>query len=116
MKEFMTTYGLIHQTSYPRTPQQNGVVECKNRTLHEITRALMFEAKVPAHFWPETIATATYLTNRLPKKTLQYQTPLAILQTHIPIPSLHTLPLVCLGVLYMSTFHNILVINLSPEQ
>ena len=92
MKEFMSTRGLIHQTSCPHTPQQNGVAERKNDTLLNITRALMFEPKVPAHYWPEAIATATYLTNRLPTKTLQFKTPLATLQTCISIPSSHSLP------------------------
>ena len=52
----------------------------------------MFEAHVPSHFWPEAIAFATYLTNRLPSKTLKFKTPLETLQNHTIIPSLHSLP------------------------
>ena len=73
-------------------PQQNEVAERKNRILLEITRALLFESHVPSQFWPEAIATATYLTNRLPTKTLNIQTPLHTLQTHTTIPSSHSLP------------------------
>ena len=61
-------HGLIHQTTYPNTPQQNEVAVWENRILLEITRALVFEAYVLAHFWPEAVATTTYLTNRLPTK------------------------------------------------
>ena len=59
MKDSMSTHGLIQQTSCPHTSQQNGVAEHKNQTLLEITRALMFEAQVPAHYWREAIATTT---------------------------------------------------------
>ena len=63
MKHFFLEHGLIHQTSCSDTPQQNGVAERKNRTLLDMARALMFDTHVPVHFWPEAIATATYLTN-----------------------------------------------------
>ena len=92
MENFFTTHGLIHQTSCPHTPQQNGIAERKNRTLLEIGRALMFEAHVPPYFWSEAIASATYLTNRLPSKILQFRTPLEVLSTHTTIPSFHSLP------------------------
>ena len=52
----------------------------------------MFEAYVPTQFWPEAIVTATYLTNRLPTKSLHFKTPLETLQTHTTIPSSHSLP------------------------
>ena len=52
----------------------------------------MFEGHVPAYFWPKAVATATYLTNRLPTKALHFKTPLKTLQTHTTIPSSHSLP------------------------
>ena len=52
----------------------------------------MFKAHIPAHFWPEAVVTATYLTNRLPTKSLHFKTPLETLQTHTTIPSSHSLP------------------------
>ena len=64
----------------------------KNRTLLNISRALMFESHVPASYWPEAISTANYLTNRLPTKSLQFKTPLAALGSFHPIPSSHSLP------------------------
>ena len=92
MKHFISTHDLIHQTTCSNTPQQNGVAERKNHILLDITRALMFEAYVLTHFWPEAVATATYLTNRLPTKALHFKTPLETLHTHTTIPSSHSLP------------------------
>ena len=50
MKQFISDHGLIHQTTCPDTPQQNGVAERKNRTLLEITTTIMLESHVPVHF------------------------------------------------------------------
>nr|GFC42055.1 hypothetical protein [Tanacetum cinerariifolium] len=47
-----------HQTSIARTPEQNGVVERRNRTLVEAARTMLSAAKVPLFFWAEAIATA----------------------------------------------------------
>nr|GFC24464.1 putative ribonuclease H-like domain-containing protein [Tanacetum cinerariifolium] len=50
--------GILHQTSVARTPEQNGVVERRNRTLVEAARTMLSAAKVPLFFWAEAIATA----------------------------------------------------------
>ena len=39
--------GIKHELSCPRTPQQNGVVEKKNRTLQEMTRIMISEYGLP---------------------------------------------------------------------
>ena len=52
----------------------------------------MFKAHVPTHFWPEAVAIATYLTNRLPTKSLYFKTPIETLQTYTTIPSSYSLP------------------------
>ena len=52
----------------------------------------MFESHVPGYYWPEALSTATYLTNRLPTKSLNFKTPLDTLQTHSPVMSSVTLP------------------------
>nr|GFB13399.1 putative ribonuclease H-like domain-containing protein [Tanacetum cinerariifolium] len=68
MKLFFQSKGIVHQTTCPHTPKQNGVAERKNRLLLEMTRALIIESHVPKSFWPEALATAIYLINRLPTK------------------------------------------------
>ncbi|KAL8157755.1 hypothetical protein AgCh_002454 [Apium graveolens] len=55
-KDFITfckSRGITHKFSASRTPQQNGVVECKNRALQETTRTLLHESKLPRKFWAE---------------------------------------------------------------
>jgi transposase InsO family protein len=54
-----------HEFSSPYTPQQNGVVERKNRTLLDMARTMLDEYKTPNQFWAEAINTACYSINRL---------------------------------------------------
>nr|GEW42818.1 ribonuclease H [Tanacetum cinerariifolium] len=55
---YFAAEGILHQTSVPRTPEQNIVVERRNRTLVEAARTMLSAAKVPLFFWAEAIATA----------------------------------------------------------
>nr|GFC72507.1 putative ribonuclease H-like domain-containing protein [Tanacetum cinerariifolium] len=50
--------------SIARTPEQNGVVERRNRTLVEAARTMLSAAKVPLLFLAEAIATACFTQNR----------------------------------------------------
>ena len=92
MKQFISDHEMLRQTSCLDTPQQNGVAERKNRTLLEITRALLIESHTPASFWPEAVATTTYLTSCLPSKPFQYKIPLDTLGSFVHRPSSHSLP------------------------
>ncbi|RVW69235.1 Retrovirus-related Pol polyprotein from transposon TNT 1-94 [Vitis vinifera] len=56
--------GIKHEFSAPRTPQQNGVVERKNRVLQEMARTMLNQYELPTHFWAEAINTAYYTSNR----------------------------------------------------
>ena len=47
---FMSSHGILHQSSCAYTPQHNGVVEHKNRHLVETTRTLPLHHKVPQRF------------------------------------------------------------------
>ncbi|GKC99381.1 retrovirus-related pol polyprotein from transposon TNT 1-94, partial [Tanacetum coccineum] len=64
LNEFFKEDGIEHQTSTPRTPKQNGVVERQNRTLVEAARMTLSASKLPLFFWAEAIATACYTQNR----------------------------------------------------
>ncbi|MGS7221165.1 DDE-type integrase/transposase/recombinase, partial [Micrococcus luteus] len=61
---FCAEKGIARQFSAPRTPQQNGVAERKNRTLIEAARSMLADAKIPITFWDEAIATACFVQNR----------------------------------------------------
>ena len=58
MEEFCKERGVKQEFSAPGTPQQNGVVERKNRTLIEAARTMLDEAKLPTYFWAEAVQTA----------------------------------------------------------
>ncbi|GKB62726.1 retrovirus-related pol polyprotein from transposon TNT 1-94 [Tanacetum coccineum] len=51
--------GISYETSIARTPQQNGVVERKNRTLVEAAQTMLIYAKAPLFIWVEAVATAS---------------------------------------------------------
>nr|GEU56061.1 retrovirus-related Pol polyprotein from transposon TNT 1-94 [Tanacetum cinerariifolium] len=55
---------ILHQTSVAQTPEQNGFVERRNRTLVEAARTMLSAAKVPLFFWAEAIETACFTQNR----------------------------------------------------
>jgi len=49
-ERFCEKHGISHGFSAPRTPQQNGVVERKNRSLEELARTMLNESKLPKYF------------------------------------------------------------------
>jgi hypothetical protein len=62
---FLEDEGIKHEFSSPYTPQQNRVVERKNRTLLDMARTMLDEYKTPDRFSAEAINTACYSINRL---------------------------------------------------
>jgi transposase InsO family protein len=48
---FLEEEGIKHEFSSPCTPQQNGVVERKNRTLLDMARTMLDEYKTSDRFW-----------------------------------------------------------------
>jgi len=82
--DFFASNGILHQTSCVQTPQQNGVVERKHKHLLEVSRALLFQSKVPLNFWGECVLTATHIINRLPTPLLQNKSPFQMLYEKIP--------------------------------
>jgi hypothetical protein len=64
VEEFLEE-GIKHEFSTPYTPQQNGVVERKNRTLIDMARMMLREFKTPEQFWSEAVNTASHAINRL---------------------------------------------------
>ena len=48
--DFCNEHGVEHNFSAPRTPQQNGVVERKNRILEDMTRTMLIASGLPRIF------------------------------------------------------------------
>ena len=56
--EFCCERGISHEFSSPHTPQQNGVVERKNRTLEDMARTMLIASKLPQRFWAQAVDTS----------------------------------------------------------
>ena len=72
------------QHSIPYTPQKNGVVERKNRSLKEMATCMMEAKTLPPNFWAEAINYASYIQNRVPHKNLDGITPFEACSGHKP--------------------------------
>ncbi|GJZ95122.1 retrovirus-related pol polyprotein from transposon TNT 1-94 [Tanacetum coccineum] len=60
LQTFYAKLGITHNTSTIRMPQQNDVVERRNRTLVEAARTILIFSKTLEFFWGEAIATAYF--------------------------------------------------------
>ena len=76
--EFFEENGIKHERSCPYTPEQNGKAERLNRTLMEISRSMLIEAKLHETFWAESIHTAVHLLNMRPSRSIDNKIPFTI--------------------------------------
>lgn len=92
LTSFFSKFSIIHQTTCPYTPQQNGRIERRHINLLEMTRALLFRSHLPTSFWDDCLLTSTYLINRLPNSKLHFKTPMpSCLRSHLIIIALKLL-------------------------
>ena len=66
------------------SPQQNGVVEQRNRNLFQMTRSLLKHMSVPNMLWGEAVRHATYLLNKVATRYLLGKTPYEALRHKKP--------------------------------
>ncbi|KAJ4716957.1 Retrovirus-related Pol polyprotein from transposon TNT 1-94 [Melia azedarach] len=74
-QEFCEANGIRRFLTVPRSPQQNGVAERKNRTILNIARSMLKSKRLPKEFWAEAVSTAVYLSNRSPTRSVWGKTP-----------------------------------------
>jgi len=86
-ERFCEKHGISHSFSAPRTPQQNGVVEGKNRSLEELVRNMLNESKLPKYFWPDAVYTAAYMLNRTLIRPILKKTPYELYKGRKPCVS-----------------------------
>nr|GEX30339.1 uncharacterized mitochondrial protein AtMg00810-like [Tanacetum cinerariifolium] len=60
LKDYYENVGISHQTSFARTPQQNGVVERRNLDLVEASCTMLIFSKALLYMWAEAVYTACY--------------------------------------------------------
>jgi transposase InsO family protein len=65
VEEYLEEEGIKNEFSAPYTPQQNGMVERKNRMLIDMSRTMLGEFKTPEWFWSEAVNTARHAINRV---------------------------------------------------
>ena len=78
-KELFQSLGVIHQSSYPYTLQQNGVVERRHRQILNVARAIGFQSQMPIRIWGLNVTAAIYLINRLPSVSIGGKSPYEML-------------------------------------
>ncbi|KAI3808433.1 hypothetical protein L1987_24384 [Smallanthus sonchifolius] len=85
LDSFCESKGIARQFSAPRTPQQNGVAERRNRTLIEAARTMIVDSKLPVTFWAEAVNTACFVQNRVLITKSCNKTPYEIMYKRKPV-------------------------------
>jgi hypothetical protein len=74
-KEFYDEHGIRREYTIPRTPQENGVVERKNKTLQEMAKSMMNEKNIGQTYWVEEIHTTVHVLNKAHLRPQSDKTP-----------------------------------------
>lgn len=100
-QHFLSDKGILHRTSCPHTPKQNGVAECKHRHIVEMGLSFLAQSCLPQQFWVDSFVTANYLINCLPTPVLKNCSPHSLLfgkepdYTHLKTFGCACYPLLC---------------------
>nr|GFA18132.1 hypothetical protein [Tanacetum cinerariifolium] len=84
LNQFCGMKGIKREFSVPRTPQQNGIAEGKNKTLIEAARTMMADSLLPILFWAEAVNTTCYVQNRVLVTKPHNKTPYELLHGRTP--------------------------------
>ena len=82
---FCNEHGVEYNLLAPRTPQQNGVVERKNRTLEDMTRTMLIASGLARNFSAEALNTSCYIINRCISRPILNKTPYELFKGRNPI-------------------------------
>nr|GEY87931.1 hypothetical protein [Tanacetum cinerariifolium] len=96
LHEYYENVGISHETFVARSPQQNGVIERRNRTLIEAARTMLIYAKASLFLWAEAVANVCYTQNHSIIRLHHGKTPYELLHNKPPDPSfLHVFGTLC---------------------
>ncbi|GJT67775.1 retrovirus-related pol polyprotein from transposon TNT 1-94 [Tanacetum coccineum] len=94
--EYYEKIGIYHETSFAHSPQQNGVIEIRNRTLIEAARTMLIYANALLFLWAEAVSTTCYTQNRSIIRLHHGKTPYELLQEKLPdLSFLHVFGALC---------------------
>nr|GEW36637.1 retrovirus-related Pol polyprotein from transposon TNT 1-94 [Tanacetum cinerariifolium] len=82
--DYYEEVGISHETSVARSPQQNGVIERRNRTLIEAARTMLIYTQAPLFLWAEAMETACFTQNRSFIRLRHGKTPYELLHSKLP--------------------------------
>nr|GEU64706.1 retrovirus-related Pol polyprotein from transposon TNT 1-94 [Tanacetum cinerariifolium] len=87
---------ISHETLVAHSPQQNGVIERRNRTLIKAARTMLIYAQALLFLWAEAMATACYTQNRSIIRLLHGKTPYELLHNKLlDLSFLHVFGALC---------------------
>ncbi|CCA76258.1 hypothetical protein PIIN_10253 [Serendipita indica DSM 11827] len=75
LQSWCQSQGIELQKTAPYSPSQNGVAERFNRTLVELSRAMLIARNLPNYLWAEAVRYAAYVRGCVPSKALGDITP-----------------------------------------
>ncbi|GJU67703.1 retrovirus-related pol polyprotein from transposon TNT 1-94 [Tanacetum coccineum] len=84
LQSFYAKLGIVHNTSIARTPQHNGIVERRNRTLVEAAQTMLIFSKTQEFLWAKAIAIACFTQNRSIIRTRYNKTPYEVIRGRKP--------------------------------
>ena len=64
-ESFYEKNGIKKEFLASKSPQQNGVVERKNRVIQEMARVMLINKQIPQNFWEEAMNTSCHIVNRI---------------------------------------------------
>nr|GEZ03893.1 retrovirus-related Pol polyprotein from transposon TNT 1-94 [Tanacetum cinerariifolium] len=96
LRDYYEQVGISHETSVAQTPQQNGVVKRRNRTLIKATRTMLIYTQASLFLSAEGVATVCYTQNRSIIRRRHGKTPYELLHDRKPnLSYLHVFGALC---------------------
>ena len=72
------------ETIVPYTPEKNDLAERKNRSILEVSHAMLQDQNVPKFLWAKATFTTMYVQNKVPHQALENKTPKEIFTSIMP--------------------------------
>jgi hypothetical protein len=82
--EFCRRNGILHETTVPYTPEQNGVVERAIATYFEMVRCMLHSAGMDLRYWGEALMYAIHIRNLSPTAAISDKVPMHVWTGHKP--------------------------------